>query len=62
MSSAWLQDRVQRRVDAAQGDLRLQLDAHRELAECRKSLDQRNANPQMVAERALLALRRASAA
>ncbi len=35
------------------------LDAFRALADCRKTLVQRNANPQMVAERALLALREA---
>ena len=34
---------------------------HRELATCRKTLVQRNANPQMVAERALLSLREACA-
>ena len=38
------------------GDVRRALDADRELSACRKSLDQRNANPQMVAERALLAI------
>ena len=32
----------------------------RELAHCRKTLVQRNANPQMVAERALLALHEAA--
>lgn len=35
------------------------LDAFRTLGDCRKTLVQRNANPQMVAERALLALREA---
>ena len=33
-----------------------ELDAFRELLGCRKTLVQRNANPQMIAERALLAL------
>ena len=33
------------------------LDAFQTLNDCRKTLSQRNANPQMVVERALLALR-----
>jgi hypothetical protein len=33
------------------------LDAFQTLSDCRKTLSQRNANPQMVVERALLALR-----
>ncbi len=37
------------------------LDAFGTLQSCRKALVQRNANPQMVAERALFALREASA-
>ncbi|MDJ0849811.1 MAG: hypothetical protein QNK04_15685 [Myxococcota bacterium] len=61
VSGAWLRHRVKERVRGDGGDLRRQLDAHSELSECRKSLDQRNANPQMVAERALLALQQASA-
>ncbi|MGI9592340.1 MAG: hypothetical protein ACR2P8_13290 [Myxococcota bacterium] len=57
--SAWLRARVRRR--AAQGaGLRDELEADHELAACRRTLDQRNANPQMVAERALLALRQAA--
>lgn len=61
VSSAWLRQRVRARARDGAGDLRGQLDAHAELSACRKSLDQRNANPQMVAERALLALREAAA-
>ncbi len=61
VSGAWLRQRVRQRVGDGEGDVRQQLDAHAELAECRKSLDQRNANPQMVAERALLALQHAAA-
>ncbi len=61
VSSAWLRRRVKQRVRGPGGDVRHQLAAHAELSECRKSLDQRNANPQMVAERALLALQQASA-
>jgi len=54
---AWLAERVRGRV--AQGDTPVdrELDAFAVLRECRRSLVQRNANPQMVAERALLALR-----
>jgi hypothetical protein len=37
------------------------LDAHQVVSACRKALVQRNANPQMIAERALLALRDAAA-
>ena len=42
------------------GEVRGELTADHELAACRRTLDQRNANPQMVAERALLALRDAA--
>jgi hypothetical protein len=37
-------------------DVTHELTLHRTLADCRKTLVQRNANPQMVAERALFAL------
>ena len=40
-------------------ELAIRADAFRELQQCRKALAQRNANPQMVAERALMALREA---
>ena len=53
-ASLWLRDRVARR--AAAGDVERELAAFAELQACRKALAQRNANPQMVAERALLAL------
>jgi DNA polymerase-3 subunit delta' len=58
IGAAWLRRRVHEQVEgaAASGDLASQLDASRVLADCRKSLVQRNANPQMVAERALFAL------
>jgi len=58
---AWLHERVRRRV--GEGDDRVcpELDAFHTLQDCRQSLVQRNANPQMVAERALLALREALA-
>ena len=55
-ASDWLRRRA---GDAAceGSDVRAELDACRTLSSCRKSLVQRNANPQMVAERALLAVR-----
>ncbi|MBW2268433.1 MAG: hypothetical protein JRH16_07635 [Deltaproteobacteria bacterium] len=53
--AAWLRARVAAEA-RAQRDVRRALDADRELSACRKVLDRRNANPQMVAERALLAL------
>jgi DNA polymerase III delta prime subunit len=54
---------VRRRAAAGAGgrELETRADAFRELHACRKALVQRNANPQMVAERALLALREALA-
>lgn len=56
---AWLRARVAEAA-RARSDVRRALDANRELSACRKALDQRNANPQMIAERALLALQDAS--
>ena len=56
-ASAWLRQRVAEAAQAGRRDLRRELDAFDTLKACRKSLIQRNANPQMVAERALLALR-----
>ena len=47
---------VAERTRAGARDVRPALDAFRELQNGRKSLAQRNANPQMVAERTLLAL------
>ena len=55
-SAAWLRDRVQRALREPGRDVQRELDANAVLSSCRKVLDQRNANPQMVAERALLAL------
>lgn len=51
-----LRERVAARVAGGDVAVRPELDAFRDLQACRKSLAQRNANPQMVAERALLAL------
>jgi DNA polymerase III delta prime subunit len=54
--AAWLRDRVHHALRGPGRDVRRELDADAVLSDCRKVLDQRNANPQMVAERALLAL------
>jgi DNA polymerase-3 subunit delta' len=51
-----LRERVTERCAAGERGVGAELDAFRELLACRKTLVQRNANPQMVAERALLAL------
>ncbi len=56
-SAAWLRRRVAAKLEETGSDPKPELDAHSVLAACRKSLVQRNANPQMVVERALLALR-----
>ena len=56
-AGAWLSRRIVSEVRAGRSAVRVELDAQRVLADCRKSLVQRNANPQMVAERALLAVR-----
>ena len=58
-SGAWLRMRVNQRLQNGNDDVRRALEADRTLSACRKSLDQRNANPQMVAERALFALHEA---
>jgi DNA polymerase-3 subunit delta' len=55
--SAWLRARVRDALAAGTRDVERDLDAFQALGECRRALVQRNANPQMVAERALLALR-----
>ncbi|MFQ5417775.1 MAG: hypothetical protein ACE5FL_12105 [Myxococcota bacterium] len=57
-ASAWLRARVR---ESAAGDALREVEAHHELVACRKALVQRNANPRMVAERALIALREAAA-
>ena len=58
VGSEWLRQRVVDAV-AVDGSVHSELDAFRTLASCRKELSQRNANPQMIAERALLAVRSA---
>jgi len=64
LGSAYLRRRAGETVgDPTSGTpcVRAELDAFKTLGDCRKSLAQRNANPQMVAERALLVLREACA-
>ncbi len=56
-SGAWLRARVAAGVRMPSPDVGAALDAHQVVSACRKALVQRNANPQMIAERALLALR-----
>lgn len=56
----WLRERATRAARDGRRDLRPELDAFAALQRCRKDLAQRNANPQMVAERALFALRTAA--
>ena len=57
-SSAWIRARVFDAVShqGQAADFEGELELHRELSDCRKTLVQRNANPQMVAERALFAI------
>jgi hypothetical protein len=57
VGTAWLSERIHGAIDTGQRDLRRPLDAHKALFNCRKDLVQRNANPQMVAERALMVVR-----
>jgi DNA polymerase III delta prime subunit len=56
-ASLWMRDHVATAVCETEADVTRDLDAFRTLNDCRKTLSQRNANPQMVVERALLALR-----
>jgi hypothetical protein len=58
-ASAWLHREVTRRTRAGETDLGRALDAFATVRAARRGLVQRNANPQMVVERALLALREA---
>lgn len=58
--AAWLRARVRGALAAGSRDVERDLDAFQALGGCRRALVQRNANPQMVAERALLALREAA--
>ncbi len=56
-SSRWLRERVECRLQQGQAFVDPELGVFSTLAACRKALIQRNANPQMIAERALFALR-----
>jgi DNA polymerase-3 subunit delta' len=58
LASAWLRRRIGDRVEVGCA-VRAELAAARVLSQCRQALVQRNANPQMTAERALLALQAA---
>jgi len=58
---ALLRERVKHAVAEGRRELRAELDAYGSLRDARRSLVRFNANPQMVAERALLALRGALA-
>lgn len=60
VGSAWLHDEITRAAKERR-EAGGALGAFATLSECRKALAQRNANPQMVAERALLSLREALA-
>jgi hypothetical protein len=60
VGSAWLHGEIARAA-AERRDAAAPVGAFATLAACRKALAQRNANPQMVAERALLSLREALA-
>jgi hypothetical protein len=55
-AASHLRGRVVHRVSRGVSSLARELSALDVLSECRRSLSQRNANPQMVAERALMAL------
>lgn len=59
VAATWLHADTVREASSG-GDVAARLGAWTTLQGCRKALAQRNANPQMVAERALLALRDAS--
>ena len=62
IGATWLRSRVAAKLRAAGADPSAELAGHAVLSACRRSLVQRNANPQMVAERALLALRTTASA
>ncbi len=59
VGSEWLRTRAANAVTDTGEPVRGELDAFRTLVRCRKDLAQRNANPQMIAERALFAVRSA---
>lgn len=53
----WLRERVGQAARSGRSDLRGELDAFKTLGACRRDLVTRNAQPQMVAERGLFAVR-----
>ena len=57
VASQWLAEEVKAQVERGETPPSRRLDAHRSLQQLRRDLIQRNANPQMVAERLLLGLR-----
>jgi DNA polymerase-3 subunit delta' len=57
VGSEWLRERVLSELEGESSALRGKLDAYKTLADCRRDLIQRNANPVMIAERALFAVR-----
>ncbi|MBW2228777.1 MAG: hypothetical protein JRH17_00215 [Deltaproteobacteria bacterium] len=57
LGSEWLRDQVHTRVRAGERDLEGALDAWKTLSRCRRDLATRNANPQMIAEKGLIAVR-----
>lgn len=57
VSAEWLRADVKARIAQGATPATRELDAHRSLQQLRRDLVQRNANPQMVAERLLLGLR-----
>lgn len=57
VSAQWLSSGVKARVALGETPATRELDAHRSLQQLRRDLIQRNANPQMIAERLLLGLR-----
>jgi hypothetical protein len=57
VGSQWLRERITEAARAGRRDLRGELDAFDVLGACRRDLVQRNAQPQMVAERGLFAVR-----
>jgi hypothetical protein len=61
VGSDWMALQIREAANSQRLNLRRELDAYKTLSQCRKDLVQRNANPQMVAERALFAVRSAMA-
>ena len=59
IGSEWLRERTVRALGEGRTDVRAEIRAFKRLLQCRRDLVTRNANPQMVAERGLIALREA---